>query len=217
MSVKQIAITVAAGILIGSCAESDLDPKVRWGAGLKGIMGTIPLASETTAKGPLDTICGATPNIPTNCVAECPAIDTQSGWYLKATLLCANQPPGVAGSGLWEATCGVFREGLQSGQDEQTSHVMTFTVVKPTRERGGSIDVRFGMFGDIFIMPFAIDKVWVDGIFFFNKSLSIGSASNFTVANMDLICRDESKVGVDMANVDCPVFKSTYYDSASCS
>lgn len=220
MPVKSAALIIAAVLVLGSCAETDLDPKVRWGAGLKGIMGTVHFASESTPKGPLDTICGSTTDFPLNCVAECPAVDPATGWFLSANLICANQVPGTPGapaSGLWEATCGVFKEGLQAGQDEGTSHILNFTVTKPTRASAGSISLRFDMKGDTFIMPFAIDKVWVDGIYFFSKALTSAATSTFTAADMALTCADNSKVGVDMIKIDCQKFKDTYYDSVSCS
>lgn len=210
-----VAVVVS---LIGSCAESNLDPKVRWGAGLKGIVGTLKLSAETETTGPLTTVCGLTPDIPTNCVAECPAVDAGTGWFLSAKLVCGNQVPGTPGtpeSGLWEATCGVFREGLLAGQDEGGSHVVWYTVTK-TGLSSGTIDARFDSKGDIFIMPFAIDKVWVDGSYFFRKNLS-GSTKASTVADMDLTCTNESKVGVDMVAVECQRFKTEFYDAASCS
>src|SRR3989338_3138968 len=66
---KSAVYWVLAITVIGSCAESDLDPKMRWGSALKGVMGSIELAAAETATGPLGTLCGETPTIPTNCIA----------------------------------------------------------------------------------------------------------------------------------------------------
>lgn len=215
MTLKSAVYWMLAITVIGSCAESDLDPKVRWGAALKGVMGSIELAAQDTATGPLDTLCGETPTIPTNCIVECAVADPATGWYLSATMYCANQPPDLGGSGLWEVSCGLFREGLQAGQDEQTSHILQFTAVKPTERAAGAIDIRFSLRGDIFIMPYAIDKVWVNGVYYFSKALD-GNSNAFTAADMEFECKDDSIVGVDMAPVPCQTFKETYYDAAVC-
>ncbi len=204
-------------VLIGSCAETDLDPKQRWGGGLKGVMATVRLASESTAKGPLDKICGTSPDIPTNCVAECAAVDPGTGWFLTGTLTCNNQPPNLPGNGLWESVCGDFKEGLQAGQDEGGPHNLTFTVTKPTGRAAGSITLKLEMKGDIFLLPYAIDKIWVSGIYYFSKTLTAGGAAAFTVADMPLECRSDSKIAVDMLNVECQLFKESIYDQVSCS
>ena len=221
MRVLSIFVLALSFLLLTTCAETNFDPKIRWGSGLKGILKTVVLDAESNSHGPLDKLCGNSTSMPTNCVmTEC-VLDSVSGWYTSGLLLCQNQPhpipQGAPSSGLWEGTCGLFTEGLEAGQDEGRSHFLTFTVVKPTTRAAGSIELKIDMKGDIFIMPFAIDKVWVSGIYHFSKSLSLSSTSTFTVADMALECQSDSTVAVDMIKIPCEKFKSEYYDKASCS
>ncbi|MBI1859967.1 MAG: hypothetical protein HYR96_03495 [Deltaproteobacteria bacterium] len=209
-------VLFAMVLLLAGCPESNLDPKVRWGSGLKGILTTVNVAAESATTGPLDNFCGATTNMPTNCRAVCPAIDSTTGWYLTARLECANQPPGTPGNGLWEGTCGTFKEGLQAGQDEKRAHFLDFEVTKPSGGSNGSVTMKMDMLGDIFLLPFAIDKVWVNGIYHFTKEL-VGTTEAFTVADMALECQADSKVMVDMVTMECTKFKTNFYDTATCS
>lgn len=203
--------------IVTACPESNFDPKSRWGGGLKGVLSTVQLASETGTTGPLDTICGITPNIPTNCIAICPALDPGTGWFLTGKLQCANQPPGTAGNGLWESICVSFKEGLQAGQDEALPHSLNFIVTKPSSGKAGTISLQADMIGDIFILPYAIDKVWVKGRYYLSRSLTAGGTQTFTAGDMALECKDDSTVEIDMIKITCEKFKTSYYDIASCS
>jgi hypothetical protein len=175
----------------------------------------IVFTPETGSGGPLAGICAEPSNIPSHCVRKCSSPDTGSGWYTSATLTCGNPLPEQVSHGLWDVTCGVYKEGLLAGQDEGGSHVFVITTTPPSSS-GTTVDIALSIKGDIFILPYVIDKVWGEGQFYFSKNKS-DSSTSYTGANFDLECKADSKIVVDMAKVECQTFSQNYYRKAGCS